>query len=267
MLYFLYIQLLTPHSKLLFKLTLRDEGMVSCEPFMQWVIEDNFCSERPAWEKVGALIVKDVEIFEHMKLRLLNGSHSALAYCGYLAGFETISDVMAEPSFVKMCEVFMDREAGQTVIEPEGFNISEYKKQLRARFSNWGLQHRTWQIAMDGSQKLPQRLLDTLRDQLQASGNIDIICLAVAAWVRYVSGVDEDGNAIDVRDPLAERLKALCDKNPNDRVAMVKDVLTVNEVFGRDLRHETCFSDGVIRWLELFDKKGVLQSVRDAFPA
>jgi len=247
------------------KLGVRDEGMVVAEPFSQWVIEDNFCNDRPAWETVGALVVDDVEIYEHMKLRLLNGSHSTLAYCGYLAGFETISEVMTEPAFVKLCTLFMDREAGETLAEPKGFNIEEYKQQLRDRFANRGLQHRTWQIAMDGSQKLPQRLLLTLRDQLQGQGHIDIICAAVAAWIYYVSGVDEKGDVIDVRDPLAERLRKLCDANKGQPAAMVNAIVSVTEVFGRDLSTVDAFTRGVIEWLEQYYRDGVLATVHAHF--
>jgi len=248
------------------QLGMRDEGGVVCEPFRQWVIEDNFCNDRPAWEKVGALVVEDVEIFEHMKLRLLNGSHSLLAYCGYLSGFETISDVMTEPSFVAMCKDYMD-SAGDTLEAPEGFDIEDYKQQLRVRYSNRGLQHRTWQIAMDGSQKLPQRLLDTLRDQLKNAADIDIICIAVAAWMRYVSGVDEKGEAIEVRDPLAAQLRKLCDDNKGDPAAMVNALMGVTEIFGTDLKSIPTVVEGVTGWLNKFYEQGVLASVRAKFPA
>lgn len=244
---------------------MRDEGGVVCEPFRQWVIEDNFCSDRPAWEKVGALLVDDVEIFEHMKLRLLNGSHSVLAYCGYLSGFPTISSVMQEPAFVKLCEVYMDREAGQTVDVPDGFDIDAYKKQLRDRYINRGLQHKTWQIAMDGSQKIPQRWLGTLRDQLKAEGNIDILCLGVAAWIRYVSAVDEKGEAIDVRDPLAEKLKAICDTNKGNYADLAKAIIGMNEVFDEDLINVSVFVDGVTQYLEKIYDKGVLAVIQENF--
>jgi Mannitol-1-phosphate/altronate dehydrogenases len=246
-------------------LGMRDEGMVTTEPFIQWVIEDNFCNGRPPWEKVGALMVEDVEVFEHMKLRLLNGSHSLLAYLGYLAGCETVSDVMAEPAFVKLCEIFMDREAGQTIAPPADFDIAEYKRQLRDRFANRGLKHRTWQIAMDGSQKVPQRWLDTLRDQLRGDGNIDVICLGVAAWIRYVSGVDEQGAAIDVRDPLASKLRKLCEANIGNPAALVKSIVGIPQVFGQDLPGNTIFIKGVTHWLERLCELGALATVRKYF--
>lgn len=247
------------------RIGLRDEGMVVCEPFSQWVIEDKFADGRPAWEKVGALLVKDVRVFEKIKLRLLNGAHSTMAYTGYLSGFEYIAEVMEQPAFVNMVKTYMAREAGETVVAPEGFDIEAYKQQLRDRFSNKALKHRTWQIAMDGSQKLPQRLLETLREQLAGNGHIDILCLGVAAWIRYVSGVDEHGNPIEVSDPLAKELRACCDANRGDPVAMVKAVVAIAKVFGDDLQHNQLFVDTTTKWLEAFYARGVLASIKTQF--
>lgn len=243
----------------------RDEGIVLAEPFSQWVIEDKFCNARPEWEKVGALLVHDVDVYEKMKLRLLNGSHSTLAYCGYLAGKETVSEVMKEPAFVKLATVFMDREAGETLEVPTGFNIQNYKQELRERFANPGLRHRTWQIAMDGSQKLPQRLLGTLRDQLAGKGHIDILCIAVAAWMRYVSAVDEKGQPIDVQDPFAAKLKACHEQHQGDVKAVVKAIVSLREIFGEDLAKSEQFVHGVSAWLERFYERGVLNSVKAYF--
>jgi fructuronate reductase len=249
------------------KLGLRDQGVVLAEPFAQWVIQDSFSDGRPQWETVGALLVDDVRVFEKMKLRLLNGSHSTLAYCGYLSGFDTISEVMREPAFVRLVTTFMEREAGETLAVPAGFDVQDYQRQLRERFSNSALKHRTWQIAMDGSQKLPQRLLETLREQLAGCGHIDILCLAVAAWIRYVSGVDEKGQPIEVSDPLAAQLRAACDANRGNAAAMARAVISMSEVFGDDLIDAAPFVDGTSRWLQSFYDKGVLATVRDAFGA
>jgi fructuronate reductase len=221
------------------RLGVRDEALVVTEPFSQWVIEDHFSDGRPQWEKVGAQLVDDVRVFEKIKLRLLNGAHSTLAYTGYLSGFNYVSEVMSEPAFVNMIKLYMAREAGETISAPADFDIEQYKSQLRDRFFNTALKHRTWQIAMDGSQKLPQRLLQTLREQLVGAGHIDIICLAIAAWIRYVSGVDEKGAAIDVSDPLAAMLRKCCDENAGDPRAMVASVFALTQVFGNDLKHET----------------------------
>ena len=247
------------------RLGLRDEGMVVCEPFTQWVVEDKFADGRPQWEKVGVLMVKDVRVFEKIKLRLLNGAHSTMAYTGYLSGFQYISEVMEQPAFVNLVKTYMAREAGETVTAPAGFDIEAYKQELRDRFSNKALKHRTWQIAMDGSQKLPQRLLETLREQLAGNGHIDILCLGVAAWIRYVSGVDEQGNAIEVSDPLAQELRAACDANQGNPEAMVKAVVAIQKVFGSDLINETRFIATTTQWLERFYAKGVLATVKEAF--
>ena len=116
------------------RLGVRDEGVVIAEPFSQWVIEDKFSDGRPQWEEVGVLLVNDVAVFEKIKLRLLNGSHSTMAYTGYLAGFDYISEVMSEPAFVNMIKLYMAREAGETLTAPAGFDIEAYKQQLRNDF-------------------------------------------------------------------------------------------------------------------------------------
>ena len=247
------------------RIGVRDEGLVIAEPFTQWIIEDKFSDDRPQWESAGALVVDDVRIFENIKLRLLNGSHSIMAYTGYLSGFDYISEVMNEPTFVNMVKQYMVREAGETIIAPASFDIENYKQQLRDRFSNRALKHRTWQIAMDGSQKLPQRLLGSLRDQLKANGHIDIVCLGVAAWIRYISGTDEKGNPIDVSDPLATELRALCDINSGNTEATVKAIVSLPKVFGQDLINEEIFIATTIGWLEKFYAKGVLATIRESF--
>lgn len=245
--------------------SVRDEGMVVCEPFSQWVIEDKFSDGRPEWDKVGVLLVDDVRVFEKIKLRLLNGSHSIMAYTGYLSGFQYISEVMEQPAFVNLVKAYMAREAGETLIAPTGFDIEAYKQQLRDRFSNRALKHRTWQIAMDGSQKLPQRLLEALREQLVGNGHIDILCLGVAAWIRYVSGVDEKGAPIEVSDPLAQELRAACAANQRNPAGMVKTVVGIQKIFGTDLLNEERFIQTTTMWLERFYAKGVLASVQDEF--
>ncbi len=187
-----------------------DAWPVVTEPFSQWVIEDHFPAGRPAFEATGAELVADVAPYEHMKLRLLNGAHSSLAYLGYLAGYEYVSDVMADPGFARFVKALMD-EATPTLSVPPSTDISAYKAALIARFENPALKHRTWQIAMDGSQKLPQRLLGTIRDCLKRGLPFGRLALGVAGWMRYVAGVDEKGAAIDVRDPLAAHLRELAD--------------------------------------------------------
>jgi fructuronate reductase len=186
-------------------LGLDDAWPVIAEPFTQWVIADRFPAGRPAWETAGATLVAGVAPFEAMKLRLLNASHSALAYLGYLAGAETVADAMGDPGLASFAARVMD-DATATLALPSGTDVAAYKRSLLERFRNPALRHRTWQIAMDGSQKLPQRLLGTMQDRLALGLPIDTHALAVAGWMRYVAGTDEHGRPIDVRDPLAAEL-------------------------------------------------------------
>jgi len=202
------------------------------EPFTQWVIEDRFSAGRPRLEEAGAELVADVAPYELMKLRLLNGSHSTLSYLGYLAGYETVSDVMADPAFARLVRDLMDEEVTPTLSVPPGADLEGYKLSLIERFANPALRHRTWQIAIDGSQKLPQRLLGTIRDRLKAKAPIPRLALGVAAWMRYVTGVDERGGPIDVRDPLSHRLRAIAEEAGPVPERLAPALLGVTEVFG-----------------------------------
>ena len=212
-------------------LGLHDAAPVSHEPFRQWVIEDRFGpGGRPAWERAGVQIVADVAPFEHMKLRLLNGAHSALAYFGYLAGHETIPDAVADPVLRGYVQALW-REIVPMVPAPPGVDLDAYTAALLERFGNTAIRHRTWQIAMDGSQKLPQRLLTTVRERLAAGLPIPCLALAVAAWIRYAGGIDEAGQPIDVRDPMAEQVRSMVDAagSPADRVGAV---IGLHAIFG-----------------------------------
>ncbi len=223
----------------------QDDAVVVCEAFRQWVIEDHFTLGRPDWEAAGAQLVEDVAPFEDMKLRLLNGSHSMLAYLGYLAGYETVAETMANPAFAALVRRYMDQEATPTLALPPGVDIDGYKDQLIARFKNPALKHRTWQIAMDGSQKLPQRLLSVIRQRLESGTSFEAAALAVAAWMRYASGRDEQGQAIDVRDPLAERFSMLAADSNGKPDVLVSSYLAVQEVFGEDLPQSGAFRKAV----------------------
>ncbi len=217
-------------------LGLRDEAAIVCEDFRQWVIEDNFAAERPAWEAAGAEIVSDVRPYETMKLRLLNGSHSALAYLGALGGYETIAETMADPRYKAFATRLMRTEAGPAISLPAGTDLLTYSQSLIRRFCNPALAHRTRQIAMDGSQKLPQRLLASLYGQLPSDRPMPCTLLAVAAWMYYVGGRDETGGSFKVHDPLAARFAALHAAAKGNTAAVVAAFLGVSEVFGPPAR-------------------------------
>ena len=210
----------------------RDTAPVMHEPFRQWAVQDDFVNGcRPDLAAAGAQMVDNVTAFEDMKLRMLNGTHSALAYLGYLAGHETISDTVADPVFaayVRQCWA----EIMPAVTAPEGVSLPDYADALFDRYVNPAIRHRTWQIAMDGSQKLPQRLLGTLRENIAAGRQSPALCLAVAGWMRYVTGTDEKGEAIDVRDPLADLLRETAtDAAPGTVTAL----LSLEQIFPADI--------------------------------
>lgn len=245
------------------ELELRDFGAIITEPFIQWVIEDRFTMGRPAWEKAGAIMVEDVAPFEFMKLRLLNGPHSSLAYLGYLGGMEYVSDCMENPALNAFATKLMFEDIKSTVKAPNGFDIDAYIEDLLARFGNPSLQHRCWQIAMDGSQKLPQRLLGTIRERLQKNLPINRLALAVAGWIQYVSGEDLEGKEIDVSDPLANMLKEKLAPCRGNATAMTKAALQVTDVFGNDLSSNVQFQAAVKDNLSLLLEKGSLSAAEE----
>ncbi|WEX91334.1 mannitol dehydrogenase family protein [Sinorhizobium garamanticum] len=238
-----------------------DAWPIVTEPFRQWVVENDFPLGRPAWEKAGVVFVDDVAVFEMMKLRLLNGSHSTLAYLGYLAGAETVAEAMALPGMEALIEGLMVEEVSPTLPALPGFDLSAYRLALLQRFRNPALRHRTWQIAMDGSQKLPQRLLGTIRDRIAAKSSYDRLALGVAAWMRYARGIDEKGNAIDVRDPLAGRIAGVAQplQRPEEIVAAL---LRITEVFGDDLSSDGAFRDTLVRTLARLMSEGAAATVK-----
>lgn len=230
-------------------LGVRDAWPVMTEPFSQWVIEDDFAQGRPDWDTHGAQFVRDVEPYELMKLRLLNGSHSAIAYLGYLAGFETVSDAIANPDMATFVRTMMDVEATPTLPPLSEIDLDAYKTALLDRFANPALKHRTWQIAMDGSQKLPQRLLAPIREHLAKGRQFNRAALAVAGWMRYAAGLDEKGRVIDVRDPLQEVFTRIRHKAGADPDRLVAEFLQIREVFGDDLPDNDRFVESVRRAL------------------
>ncbi|WP_108461438.1 mannitol dehydrogenase family protein [Devosia naphthalenivorans] len=239
-----------------------DAWPIMTEPFTQWVIEDNFPQGRPPFENAGAQLVEDVEPFERMKLRMLNGSHSTMAYLGYLAGYEYISDVMGDEDFVALIHGLMTDEVMPTLDMP-GVDLGAYRDQLLERFRNPALKHRTWQIAMDGSQKLPQRLLGTIRDRLAAGQPFERLGLGVAAWMRYVVGIDEKGEVIDVRDPLAMRMMAIAADAIDDAEDLYIGLVALSEVFGTDLGDNQAFGETVATHLDSLLDIGVKETVAE----
>ncbi|MGH8195318.1 MAG: mannitol dehydrogenase family protein [Woeseiaceae bacterium] len=241
---------------------LRDEGFVKTEPFRQWVIENNFSNERPYWEAGGAHIVPDVEPFETAKLRLLNGSHSTIAYLGCLAGFEHVHEAMQDRHFETYIRGLMTDEISPVTPEPAPMNHATYIKELLERFANPALMHRNRQIAMDGSQKLPQRLLGTVRAQLKRGGPIAALSLAIAGWMRYAMGRDESGKAYHVDDPLAERFATISAEAGPDPADLAGGFLDIREIFGTDLPENPRFRSMVTENLRHLLTAGAAKTLR-----
>ena len=189
-------------------LGLDDAWPVMTEPFSQWVVEDRFPAGRPAWEKFGVTMVADVRPFEDMKLRLLNGSHSAIAYLGLLSGHATVAEAFADSAIRDFVERLW-REAIPTLPAGAGLDPQDYVGQLATRYDNPALAHQTRQIANDGSQKLPQRIVATALDRLRDGETAWHLSLVVAAWIAACAARGTTLPAGHFTDPLDERLAAL----------------------------------------------------------
>ncbi len=219
-----------------------DLAPVLHEPFRQWVVEDDFvpaygAAARPDFGAVGVELVENVTAHEHMKLRMLNGAHSSLAYLGYLAGHETIADTVADPVFATYVKGLWRNEILPSFKAPDGVDMEAYADALFGRFANPAIRHRTWQIAMDGSQKLPQRLLGTLCDNVASGRSCARLVTAVAAWMIYVGGTDLNGKDIDVQDLLAARFKSLS-SSAGTSAEKVSALLGVADVFDAELAEQ-----------------------------
>ncbi|UCI30559.1 mannitol dehydrogenase family protein [Mesorhizobium sp. B4-1-4] len=207
------------------ELGVEDAWPVMTEPFRQWVVEDKFPAGRPAWEKFGVTMVGDVRPFEDMKLRLLNGAHSAIAYLGLLSGHATVDRAFADPAIRSFVDALW-AEAIPTLPTDAGLDTSAYTAQLAERFSNTALAHRTAQIANDGSQKLPQRIIASAIERLHAGAAPDHLALVIAAWIAACEARGKTLPEAHFTDPLDAPLTALLDRrSPADEtVAAVFDV-------------------------------------------
>lgn len=230
-----------------------DRAMVKTEPFCQWVIEDKFCGERPDFAD-AVQITSSVAPWEEAKLRLLNGAHSGIAYLGGLAAIDHVHEVLAIPAARHFVERLWD-EAQTTLSPPPELDVAAYRQALMARFDNPALLHRTRQIAMDGSQKLPQRLLAPIEARLQKGESIHALSLAVAAWIRWQGAVDDLGGAYVVDDPLADTLAAAI-AGRADAADRVGGIMGVEAVFPATLRNNDVLREALTYWLDLLERDG-----------
>lgn len=183
-----------------------DAWPVLGEPYLEWVVEDRFAAGRPDWSAGGARFVAEAAPFETLKLRMVNGTHSALAYLSVMAGWSTVDQAVAQPALLAYLDGLMRVEIVPTLPPLPGLDLAQYRRRLLRRYANPALKHQTQQIAMDGSQKMPQRLLDTVRARLAAGQPIPGLALAVAGWLHFLRGKNEAGRRYDIQDPMAETL-------------------------------------------------------------
>jgi fructuronate reductase len=210
---------------------LRDEALVVTEPFRQWVIEDRFAGPRPHWESGGAQLVQDVAPFELAKLRLLNGSHSTLAYVGSALGFEFVHEAIADQDLCRLVRLQMEEEAAPSLQSATGLDTATYSAAILKRFANSELPHRLSQIAMDGSQKIPQRWLATISERADRSDGSPHHMLGLAAWIAYTRGRTSTGENYVVDDPLSVRYAAIWEVAGHDLGHVVDTFINETGIF------------------------------------
>ena len=233
-----------------------DAWPVFSETFTQWVIEDRFPTGRPAWEQVGAQFVPDVAPYEFMKLRLLNGSHLAVSGMGRLMDYETIDQSMADPLITRYMAALMDREIGPTVPPVPGIDLAAYKAKLIERFANPAIKDTVERVNTDAPLNV---LLDPIRARLAEGAPLDLLALALAAWLRRVRGEDEQGRPILIKHPMADLLRDRAVAGGPDPAAL----LGITALFG-PAGHDPALIDPVRHWLTALYQTGARATLHDA---
>jgi mannitol 2-dehydrogenase len=200
----------------------QDGWPVVCEPFTQWVLDDHFGQGRPPFEDAGVQMVEDVAPYELMKLRLLNASHQALCYLGYLSGYRYAHEVCQDPLFADFLLGYMKREASPTLRPLPGVDLDAYRHELVERFANPEVRDTLARLCAESSDRIPKWLVPVIRENLARGGEIERSALVVAAWARYAEGVDEQGKPIEVVDRLKNRVMAAA-RRTDDPLAFIRD--------------------------------------------
>jgi mannitol 2-dehydrogenase len=229
---------------------------VVCEPFTQWVVEDRFPQGRPPFEEIGVQLVDDVEPYELMKLRLLNASHQALCYPGYLAGYRYAHEVCADPTFVAYLLAYMDREGTPTLHPVPGIDLAAYKRQLIERFANPAVRDTLARLCAESSDRIPKWLVPAIHENLAAGRPVPLSAAIVASWARYAEGTDEEGAPIEIVDQRNARVTAAAARQKDDPLAFVRD----RELFG-DLADRPKFTEPYLWALDSFHRNGARATV------
>jgi fructuronate reductase len=233
-----------------------DLAAVAAEPYRQWVIADEFPAGRPAWDAAGAVLTGDVGAWERLKLRTLNGVHSALAYLGALAGCETIAEALELPGMRPLLTRLIADEIAASFEPPKGTTVPEYGESVLDRFANPAIGHRTLQVAMDGTQKLPQRVLSVIGDLRSAGHEPRLAALVLAAWMRFARGTADDGRALPLDDPMADEVRAALDGAADTPAGTADALLGLTAVFPADLAADEVVRAHVTHWLAELDRHG-----------
>ena len=233
-----------------------DRWPVFSETFTQWAIEDRFTQGRPAWETVGAQFVGDVAPYEFMKLRLLNGSHLAVSGVGRLMDYVTIDESMADQLITGLMVALMDRETGPTLPEVPGVDVAAYKAKLVERFANPAIKDTVDRVNTDAPVNV---LMDPIRDRLRDDAPVELLALALAAWLRRVRGEDERGQPLVVKHPMADALRARAIEGGRDP----RPLLAMEGLFGAAGRDDRLI-EPVGRWLASLYDKGCRATLEEA---
>ncbi len=236
---------------------IEDGWPVVCEPFSQWALEEHFPAGRPPFEDVGVQVVEDVTPYELMKLRLLNASHQALAYLGYLAGHRYAHEVCAEPLFTDFLLGYMEHEGSPTLPPVPGVDLAAYRQQLIDRFANPEIRDTLARLCAESSDRIPQWLLPVVRERLAADGDVRRSALVVASWARYAEGVDEQGEPIEVVDRRKDQVMERARQQSEDPLAFLRDP----DLFG-DLVDEPGFTTPYLEGLDLLHRAGAEETLR-----
>ena len=242
------------YERALLELGVSDLAAVEAEPFTQWVIENDFAGPRPDW---AATYTDDVAGWERLKLRTLNGVHSTLAYLGALADIETVSDTLALPGADNFARWLIGEQIAPSLLPPDGQDTVAYGEAVLERFANPGIRHRCLQIAMDGSQKLPQRLFATIADLAEADVDIDLIALPVAAWIRFCAGRSDAGAPLPLDDPLKDVIRQSLTAAGTNPAARVDAILGLRQVVPEPLADNHQLRRAAAKWLRELDRHGV----------
>ena len=234
---------------------IEDAWPVVAEPFLQWVIEDHFCAGRPNLESVGVQFTEDVHPYEMMKIRLLNASHLLIGYLGTLVGYTYVHETMAAPLIRQAVDRLMD-EVTPTLQPVPGIDLGQYKQTLIERFANPKIRDQLPRLCLNSAAKMPKFVLGSLRDALQQNGRIDYLSLTIAAWFRYLKGLDDKGNPIPIDDPMADILTQKARSGGSDP----RLLLSLSEIFG-DLPQSSRFVEAVSHHLHNLDTLGAQKTL------